>query len=317
MGAVVDEAKKQITKYATKYAMKAMGFSPWAALGVSLFISWLLRPKEPDNIDFSSSQMDNFEKGLLVNKQSNDASIPVIYGERLVGGVRLFLETSGEDNTYMYMALAMSEGEINSIEQILINDKIVTWDAAIADNTQINVDSSDVNFYKDSESLITVEPHFGTDAQSASSLLSTLTNWTSLHKLSGISYLALRFKYNGDVWGSIPKVQAKIKGKKVVTYNNSLVAQTASYSTNPSWCILDYLTNTRYGKGLTTSEIDLQSFYDSSLICETQVTPYSGAGSDINIFDCNTAVDTSRSLIANIRELIKGCRGYMPYTAGK
>jgi predicted phage tail protein len=29
--------------------------------------------------------------------------------------------------------------------------------------------------------------------------------------------------------------------------------------TNPAWCLLDYLTNTRYGKGLTTSEIDLQS----------------------------------------------------------
>ena len=28
---------------------------------------------------------DNFEKGLLINKQSNDASIPVVYGERLVG----------------------------------------------------------------------------------------------------------------------------------------------------------------------------------------------------------------------------------------
>ena len=79
---------------------------------------------------------------------------------------------------------------------------------------------------------------------------------------------------------------------------------------------IDYLTNTRYGKGLALSEIDLQSFYDASQVCVTQVTPYSG-GSDINIFDCNTALDTSKPIIDNVREFLKGCRGYLPYNAGK
>jgi hypothetical protein len=35
---------------------------------------------------------------------------------------------------------------------------------------------------------------------------------------------------------------------------------------------------------------------------------------DINIFDTNTALDTSRNIIDNVRELIKGCRGYLPYS---
>jgi hypothetical protein len=131
-----------------------------------------------------------------------------------------------------------------------------------------------------------------------------------------LCYLAIRFKWNQDAFSGLPKIQAKIKGKKVKTYNASLVEQSASYSTNPAWCILDYLTDTRYGKGLSTSEIDLQSFYDASQVCETQVTPYSG-GSNINIFDCNTAVDTSRTIIDNLREMIKGCRGYIPFSQGK
>jgi hypothetical protein len=114
----------------------------------------------------------------------------------------------------------------------------------------------------------------------------------------------------------VPKVQAKIQGKKVKTYNASLVEQTASYQTNPAWCLLDYLTNARYGKGLAVTEIDLQSFYDASQVCITQVTPYSG-GSDINIFDTNTAIDTSQTIISNVREFLKGCRGYLPYTQGK
>ena len=312
MGGVVEPIIEIISKPAVRKFFK----NPLVGLGASLFLSWVLRPKVPEIQDFGTNQFDDFERGLLVNKQSNDANIPVIYGERLIGGTRVFLETSGTDNQYLYSVIVMAEGEINDITEIRVDDKPVTFASSFSDNTAVEVDSSDANFYKDGESLIRLEPHFGTDGQSASTLLSTLSSWGSNHKLSGLCYIAVRFKWNNDAWTSIPKVQAKIQGKKVKTYNASLVEQSASYSTNPAWCILDYLTDTRYGKGLSTSEIDLQSFYDASLICETQVTPYSG-GSDINIFDCNTAVDTSRSLIDNLRELIKGCRGYIPYSQGK
>ena len=290
--------------------------NPVVKLIATIAIAWLFRPKVPDLPDFGVNEADDFETGVLLNKQSNDANIPVIYGERLVGGVRVFVETSGTDNTYLYMALVLSEGEINSIEEVRVDDQVVTWASTLTDGTEVEVGSGDSNFYKDSESLIKIEPHFGTDGQSASSILSTLSNWGSNHKLSGIAYLGLRFKWNQDVFSGIPKIQAKIKGKKVVAYNSSLVAQSPAHSSNPAWCLLDYLTNSRYGKGLTTNEINLQSFYDASQVCETQVTPYSG-GSDINIFDTNAVIDTSKKLLENVRELLKGCRGYLPYTQGK
>ena len=188
------------------------------------------------------------------------------------------------------MAIAMAEGEINSIEEIRVDDKVVTFASSLSDGTEVEVGSGDSNFYKNSESLIRIQPFFGTDSQSASSLLSTLSSWGTNHRLRGVCYLALRFKWNQDAFTGIPKVQAKIKGKKVVSYNSSLVAQASAFKTNPAWCLLDYLTNERYGKGIAISEIDLQSFYDASVVCETQVTPYSGA-TDINIFDTNTVLD--------------------------
>ena len=226
---------------------------------ISKFISWLI--PTPDIPDFGVGEFDDFERGILLNKQSNDAAIPVVYGERLVGGTRVFLETSGTDNEFLYMALVMCEGEINSIQEIRVDDKVVTFDGSLTDNTQRTVASSDSNFYKDGASYITIEPHFGSDGQSASSLLSTLSSWGSNHKLSGLAYLALKFKWNQDIFGSIPKVQAKIQGKKIVTLNSSLVESSATYSTNPAFCILDYLRNERYGKGIATADIDLQSFY--------------------------------------------------------
>jgi len=282
---------------------------------LSKALSWIV-PKPPEIPDFGTTDFDDFETGILLNKQSNDASIPVIYGTRLVGGTRVFMETSGTDNTYLYMAIILGEGEINNITEIRIDDKAVTWSGDLADNTQRTVGSGDSNFYKDSASLITVEPHYGTDGQSASSLLSTLSSWGSNHKLSGLAYLALRFTWNQDAFSSIPKVQSVVQGRKVVTLASNLSEETASFSSNPAFCLLDYLRNTRYGKGIATADIDLQSFYDASQVCVTQVTPYSG-GSDINIFDCNAVLDTSKKIIDNVRTLLSGCRGYLPYTSGK
>ena len=133
---------------------------------ISKALSWL-SPKV-DVPDFGTTDFDDFEKGILLNKQSNDASIPVIYGTRLVGGTRVFMETSGTDNTYLYMAIVLSEGEINGITEIRVDDKVVTFASSLADNTAVEVGSSDSTFYKNSASLIRLEPHFGSDGQSAS-----------------------------------------------------------------------------------------------------------------------------------------------------
>ena len=173
-----------------------------------------------------------------------------------------------------------------------------------------------VIFLKDSTSHIQIQAFLGTDDQVASSVLTPLSSWGSNHRLSGICYLALKFKWNQDVFGGIPVVQAKVKGKKVVTLASNLSEQTASFSTNPAFCLLDYLRNERYGKGIATANLDLQSFYDASQVCVTQVTPFSGA-SDINIFDCNAVVDTSKKVLDNVRDIIKGMRGYLPYVQGK
>jgi len=277
-------------------------------------LSWL--SPDIDIPDFGTTDFDDFEKGILLNKQSNDASIPVIYGTRLVGGTRVFMETSGTDNTYLYMALVMCEGEINGISEIRVDDKVVTFASSLADNTEVEVASSDGNFFKNSASLIRLEPHFGSDGQSASSLLGTLSSWGSNHKLSGLAYLAIRFTWNQDAFNSIPKVQALVQGKKIVTLDASLNESSATFSANPAFCLLDYLRNERYGKGIPTADIDLQSFRDASVVCDTQVTPFSG-GSDINLFDCNAVLDTSKKVIDNVRELLKGCRGFLPYTSGK
>ena len=170
---------------------------------ISDVISWIV--PIPDIPDYGDNQTDLTNNGTLVNKFNANAHIPVVYGTRKVGGNVVFLETSGTDNQYLYMAIILSEGEVADIDAIFINDNQVTWSGDIADNTQITVASSDANFYSGS-SLITCEPHFGSDSQTASSLLSTLSSWTSNHRLRGLCYLAIRFEWNQDKFGSLPTV---------------------------------------------------------------------------------------------------------------
>ena len=100
---------------------------------ISVAITWLRKPDEPDfNVDTTP---ENRAKGVLVNKTSANAQIPVIYGTRKVGGTIAFMETSGTDNEFLYMIMALAEGEIDDITTIYINDNAVTWSGDLSDGT--------------------------------------------------------------------------------------------------------------------------------------------------------------------------------------
>lgn len=270
-------------------------------------ISWVA-PK-PETPTFSDELSNQQAQGILINKQSNNAHLPVVYGTRLLGGTRVFLET-GTSNEYLYGALVLCEGEINGITKIYVDDQEVTFGAGFSDGGTVT--SNDDRF----GTTIQVQTFYGTDSQSASSLLTQLTSWTSLNKLSGICYLAFKIEWDGDKYSGIPKIQALVQGKKVSTYDASSVETTGVFTDNPAWCLLDYLTNTRYGKGIDITDIDIPSFYTASGICSQSVTPYSG-GDSISLMSCNYVLDTSRKIIDNTKDLLKGMRGFLPYTQGK
>jgi len=309
-----------------------MGFDPITTaivqLVVTTAISWVLapKPKKPNVPEQQQAQ------GILVNKASNNTAIPIIYGKRQIGISRVFVESSGTDNQYLYMAGVLCEGGgngIESIEEIYINDKLVTWSGSLTDGTVRTVNSSDTNYYKDGASLISVQSFYGLDNQSVSSLLDESTNWGSNHKLSGVAYLAFKFTWNQDAFNSLPEVKVVLKGKKI--YDPRLdstkggtgshredTASTWTYSPNSALCLLDYLRNSRYGKGLPNSafETNYDSFKSSATLCETQVTPYT-SGSNINLFETNIVLDTEQKLIDNVRELLNPMRAIFTYTQGK
>lgn len=271
---------------------------------VQKVVSWFIDiPEVPD-----LPQVEEI-RGTLVNKQSNNAQIPVVYGERLLGGTRVFVETSGTDNTYLYMALVLCEGEINSVTEIQVNDETVTFSGSFANGTEIT--SNDSNY----GTTVKAQPFYGTDGQSASSLLSTLTNWGSNHKLSGICYVAFRFEWDADKYSGIPNIKVKVQGKKISTFDGSSNETTGQYSTNPAFVLLDFLRNERYGKGIPLTEIDIPSFYSASQIADTTVTYYTGTTG--KLFECNAVLNTNKKILDNVKTLLRGMRGLLPYVQGE
>jgi hypothetical protein len=235
--------------------------------------------------------------GVLVNKESNIEPIPVIYGERRVGGVRVFVSSKdvsgGDKNEYLYIALAMAEGEVESITNIYIDDTPIT----------------DAKF----SGLYTINVHTGADNQAYDPILTEANaGWSSAHKLSGIAYLAIKLKWDQDAFGGVPEITAVVKGRKVYDPRNGSTA----YSDNPALCIRDYLTNNRYGKGLPSSAIDDDAFILAATDCDESVTFYEN-GATGKIFECNAVLQTDETLFDNIKTMLGGCRGFLPYNQGR
>ena len=263
------------------------------------------------------------QSGVLVNKESNIEQIPVIYGERRVGGVRVFVSTDGvyktvagntkwysgyhpdtevydevtgtPTNDYLYIALVLAEGEVESVTDLYIDD----------------LPSTDAKY----SGLVSWNVYLGTDDQTMpdTALLREANEfWTADHRLRGVAFLGVRLKWDEEAFAGIPDITAVVKGRKLYDPRTT----TTVWSDNPALCIRDYLTNTRYGKGLPVSAIDDVAIAAAANACDESVTLYDGGGSG-KLFTTNVVLDTSKSLFDNLNILLLGCRGFLPYSQGQ
>jgi hypothetical protein len=282
----------------------------WVVVGIIIaVVSGGLSYKAARDAQKQAKKAADAMAGVLINKESNIDAIPVIYGERRVGGTRVFVHTEGGDkNDYLYIALVLCEGEIESITNIEIDDRPIT----------------DPRY----DGLYSYQLFYGTDDQAASSLLSETSKWgpavaedPNEYTLSGLAYIAIRLKWDQDQFSGIPDITALVKGKKVLDPRTN----TVGWSDNPALCILDYLRNERYGKGLPDANLDwvVSSTTQGSFNVAAEdiesftVTPYSGGPSGLQLFKCNAVVDTDDPIFQNLEKLLLCCRGFLPYQNGR
>jgi hypothetical protein len=227
-------------------------FMVHAGLGILMSA---LAPKPKDISNFGGKS----NRGYNVTQTGSALDHQVIYGKMKTAGVRVFDGTTGTDNVQLHRVLAFAGHEIESFEEIYINDEVATINS-----------SGNVTSPSRYSGLVTIKEHLGTSTQAAdSSLVSAVSGWTGNHRLRGIAYLYVKLTYDTDAFpNGVPEITAVIKGKKVYDPRTS----TTAWSDNPALCVRDYLTATGYGLGEAVANINDTAFTTAANICDETST---------------------------------------------
>lgn len=133
---------------------------------------------------------------------------------------------------------------------------------------------------------------------------------------SGNALLAVKAVATNQLQGGAPTVTAMVRGRDVRCYLDENTYVT-TWSRNPAWCILDYMTNSRYGMGayIPTSSINLRSFIDFASLCNSQVSDGLGGLEAQHYLDLS--MDKKKPHWSWINEMLGLYRSAMLYSQGK
>jgi hypothetical protein len=238
-------------------------------------------------------------RGYQVTQSGSALDHQIIYGKVKVGGARVFDSTTGGSNKFLHRVLAFTGHEIESFDEIYINDELVTLDG-----------SGNVTSPSRYGGKVRINKHLGTSNQSADSdLVSEVDGWTSEHKLRGIAYLYVRLSYDADAFpNGVPEITSTIKGKKVYDPRNT----STSWSDNPALCLRDYLTNTSYGLGEDTTNVDDDEVSTAANVCDLTNTPDGSTR-----YTCNGAFTTASVPYDTLSNLLTSMGGLLWYAQGE
>jgi hypothetical protein len=234
----------------------------------------------------------------------------IIYGETRVGGVRVYDVATGNKNKNLNRIIAFAGHEIDSYQEIYLNDEVITLSGA------------SVTVPERYDGKVTIAQYLGTTTQTADTGLITETaglplnegRWTSAHRLQGIAYLYTKFVYNASAFpNGLPAVSAVIRGKKVYDprdTNQDVDDETTwVWSNNPALCLRDYLTS-EYGLNQPADRID-----DSLVIAAANICDQTVEGE--KRYTCNGAFTTNDEPATVATNIVSSMGGLLWYGQGK
>lgn len=279
--------------------------------------SWATKAMSPK---FDTGAFES--QGLLVNAREAAGPQHFVYGEVRKGGTVSFYETTGTDNKFLHQIIVLAGHEINSIQQIYINDENVTLDS----NGFVTGDRWN--------SKIRIYYHLGNQTSSTSAFANVSSKNLSNTLLAdseltgddaldsnfvgkGLAYLYVRHEYDREVFANgIPTITAQIRGKKIFDPREashvSNDPSTWAYSDNAALCIRDFISS-EYGLG--DDKIDDTSFAAAANECDEDVTIYDSTTE--KRYTINGVVDASRPVGGVLEDMVPACAGTLFYGAGK
>ena len=330
-GSVGDIVRIAIVATATYFAPVGTGFIATATrvaitVGASAVANALVPPARARNSSLQqqaySSQTAN--RSLMIRQPIT--SRDTVYGSSKKSGAILFMETTN-NNKRLHMIVQFASHEIQSFDKIYFNDEELTLSTIGNDSNGIarQKPTAPSKYSKDSNfrglplaiiytrQAVEIKLHTGSDTQLADAdLVDQVSKWTTDHRLRGIAYAYIQLDYDADMFpNGIPNISAEIKGKKLLDIRDS----STSFSSNPALCIHDYLTDTRLGLGISSSNIDTTSFTTMANLCDENVT-LTGGGTEKR-YTCNGIVYNDIAPMQILEDLLTSCTGVLSYSNGK
>ncbi len=245
-------------------------------------------------------------QGITQTQRGTKIARRLVYGQVRVGGALVFFDSSGTDNEFLHLVVALAGHEIDHVEKIYFNDDLAITIADNGTKTYSSPYTTDYTF---------CSVHLGDQTTADSSLVSASTKWTNNHILYGTAYVYIRLTYNADVYADgVPNISAIIRGKKVNTTGSNV-----GFSQNPAYCLRDYITDTTYGLGEASDKVvftqrDNTSSSTSHAICDQSVTTKSGTQTRYTI---DGVLSSGDSIKSNLESMLSSMGGQLIYTGGK
>lgn len=288
------------------------------SIAVSYITNKLFAPDVPSGPGIADQAPDPGVRQRIASDPGN--KLPIIYGQGRVFGSITFADITS-DNQTMAFIITLCEGPIQDIGQIWWDDFRLTLDSdgnvTTATDSQGGTDdflngNLTVKKFKSGGRCSPMETF-------SSKWASNATNRT----MPNVAYLYVELKYNRDesVTGLTSKLGAEVQGKLVRTFSGSTLSSGTSYSSNPSECLLDYLTSTIYGCGdvMSDSDIDLPTFASHKTFCDTLITHTDKDGNSTTAkrYTTDGAINTFDERDLNVSDLVVCSQAIFSYHLGK
>jgi hypothetical protein len=187
-----------MSQWATiQYGDIQMGLDPVTKFFIKLAISLYSYNQQRKAQKRAERQARAARSNVLINKQSNNDPIYLLYGRQRMGGTRVYVDTSdGNGNlsatTKLNMVIVMCEGEIGTTKQVYFNDTVV-WDDSNGGTLTSNGNGGYTlgGWISKYAPTITSNWYPGTDTQTVDTTLQSSVGssvWTNAHRLQGVRW---------------------------------------------------------------------------------------------------------------------------------
>lgn len=231
-------------------------------------------------------------RGQRVTVRGEAENIPVVYGKQMVGGIEVKHKVSPDytyatenSNTVVFDEGLGTTNVTGTKHEFLCVQTVICQDG-IEGVQFVNVDGKPYNLKNEKFAHRIVVNNSGGTAEN----LATSNGIPSTNLFTGCAFSTAIYRLNREEpqYNGIPFTEFFVKGRKVRQILNNAgsysLSGTYTFSNNPALCLLDYLLNADFGKGLTTSDVDLGSFYHAANVCDTTVMTGASAFGHINGF---------------------------------